>query len=393
MRIDTLNYKNEDYLENHEIFVGTHIGCLKRICVAEEDPFSQQNLQDLKTLTQGSRISALSFGDDISNEVLIGRENKMVQTYLTNEKRFESVEEFSEGPIVGLGKFNDSIIAGIGTGKIQQHLDTESITIVTGDNTSRLRQCPINKNLFASGGKERQNNLKVFDMNESKEIFKSKNLPNDYLQLEVPIWDSDLGFIDGNLVATCSRYGYVRVYDIRKQRRPILKYATPEEQTSFCSLIARDNYVYCGTTMGMAKAFDIRKFKNFVHTYKGFTGSVSDLYLDESGKYLVSSCLDRYVRVHNSDTCVMLYQCYVKSKATRILVKTIGNIEKNELEEKDNEGKSMNGNNVEDVEHCSDEEYDAMFANMPKVDESEKNEKSSKRKAIQNGKKIKKKKL
>lgn len=61
--------------------------------------------------------------------------------------------------------------------------------------------------------------------------------------------------------------------------------------------------------------------KNFIHTYKGFIGGITDLSLDSSGKYLASSCLDRYVRVHHVDSCVLQYQCYVKSKANRILLR------------------------------------------------------------------------
>lgn len=106
-----------------------------------------------------------------------------------------------------------------------------------------------------SGGKERQKNLKVYDLtNEGKQIFTSKNLPNDYLQLEVPIWDSDVCFINSpSIIATCSRYGYVGVYDIRKQRRPIQCYANDKDQMSFTSLVAHDNYIYTGTNMGALK--------------------------------------------------------------------------------------------------------------------------------------------
>lgn len=132
---------------------------------------------------------------------------------------------------------------------------------------------------------------------EGKQVFSSKNLPNDYLQLEVPVWESDVGFIDSpTVLATCSRYSYVRAYDTRKHRRPMQLFAT-EDQMSFTTLAAKGNYIYTGTTMGAMKAFDIRRMKTFVHTYKGFTGGLSDVYVDDSGKYLATACLDRYVRV------------------------------------------------------------------------------------------------
>lgn len=276
-----------------------------------------------------------------------------------------------DAPVVGLCRYDNQLIAAFGTGKIQKQQISGDMELSAGDNISHLRQCEVERKLVATGGKGRQNNLKIFDMDAGKQVFSSKNLPNDFLQLEVPIWDSDVGFIDANTVATCSRYGYVRLYDTRAQRRPVQKYAT-EDQMSFATLVARDNYIYTGTTMGALKAFDTRRMKNFVHTYKGFTGSISDLHLDESGKYLVSSCLDRYVRVHHTDSCVMMYQCYVKSKATRVLIRKGAEKEKNEDDEnvvvrvKRGEDEEEAGDDTDEPQE-KDEEYDEIFNNMPTV--------------------------
>ena len=52
----------------------------------------------------------------------------------------------------------------------------------------------------------------------------AKNLPNDHLDLTIPIWDTDLTFladISPYSLAACTAYGDVREYDTR-QRKPVI---------------------------------------------------------------------------------------------------------------------------------------------------------------------------
>ncbi|XP_058979594.1 WD repeat-containing protein 74-like [Musca domestica] len=389
MKWTTANLKSPNYTENHEIYVGTKTGTFKKLLPAYEDkPFKQSNLQDLNELDKDSHITSLSFANANKSEILIGRGKSTAQVHSVRTGHTQYTIDFEESPIVGLARYDNCVVAGFGNGHIRSvainddgDIDEEQPKLLldkVGDDMSRLRQCPSDRNIVAVGGKGRQNNLKIFDMAAGgKQLFTSKNLPNDYLQLEVPIWDCDVGFFDSpHTLATCSRYGYVRLYDTRKQRRPVQCYAT-EDQMSFTTLAANGNYIYTGTTMGALKAFDIRRMKTFVHTYKGFTGGISDLHLDASGKYLASACLDRYVRVHNVDSCVMLYQCYVKSKATRVLLReSMENPnaaeDGEELEDDENGGKSKGSNKkkankTQGGDVSEDEEYENMFDNMQTI--------------------------
>lgn len=224
-----------------------------------------------------------------------------------------------------------------------------------------MRQCKKSPNLIAVGGKERKNNLKVFDLTTQQQIFTSKNVPHDNLELEVPIWDSDLSFVNNtdHCLATCSRYGYIRFYDYRQQRRPVLSYVDKKEQ-AFNSLVEHNGIAFVSTTTGGMFAFDLKNMKVPLHTYKGAVGSVSSLSVDESGKYLFSASLDRYVRVHDVEKTNLLYQCYVKSKASQIVMKEADSRMLNEYKQKKAE-----------VEVDSDQEYDDMFSEMQKVDETE----------------------
>jgi ribosome biogenesis protein NSA1 len=51
-------------------------------------------------------------------------------------------------------------------------------------------------------------------------VWQAKNVANDELDLQVPIWDTDSCFIENKVVATCTAYGDVREYHIRKQKKP-----------------------------------------------------------------------------------------------------------------------------------------------------------------------------
>lgn len=113
--------------------------------------------------------------------------------------------------------------------------------------------------------------------------------------------------------------------------------------------------------------------KTHVHTYKGFTGGISDLHLDDTGKYLASASLDRYVRIHDAESTVLQYQCYVKSKATRVLIRQLSEHQLQQQEPSDDEEEAEEGvkarkNNKRQAKATPrDAEYDDMFDQMPTV--------------------------
>lgn len=387
MKWTTANVKHPNYTAKHELYVGTHTGSFKHLTPAsEKTPYGQTNLCQLSSLDKESRVTSLAFGDDAQTEILLGRAKGAAELLSLGEENTSSSVNFSCGPIVGLARYNNKLIAGIGNGTIQclePGSASEPVTITTGTQIDHLRQCQQARSIVATGGKERQNNLKVYDLSaDGKQIFTSKNLPNDYLQLEVPVWDSDIGFVDGpSVLATCSRTGYVRLYDTRKQRRPVACFSSEEHGMSFAALVARGNFIYTGTTMGALKAYDTRRMKTHVHTYKGFTGGISDLHLDETGRFLSSASLDRYVRIHDADSTVLLYQCYVKSKATKVLIRHLEDEEHGTVVGEDDAKQVVNESLKQNKVAKStpvDDEYEDMFEQMPVVgnsdDDSEKEE-------------------
>lgn len=338
-----------------------------------DNPHAQENLQSIGSLNKHSRVTSMEWGD--GDEIIVGRANKFIKIYDASDSQFTSTIEL-DGVIIGAGRYDGKIIAGLASGKVQIFQEKKEC-LETGDHMSRMRQCKENKKLIATGGKGRQNNLKVWDLETKTKVFTSKNLPNDYLELEVPVWDSDLVFLDANNLATCSRYGYLRVYDTRKQRRPVLEYVNSKEQIVYGCATAHQNTLFVGSASGIVRAYDTRKMKTILHTYKGFTGSVTDIVTDNSGKYIFTSCLDRFVRVHSVESTALQYQCYVKSKATQILMRSYDDdsdcmvLEGNSNETDDKvEQQSDDDDDDEDSDEktASDSEYEEMFQNMQTVE-------------------------
>lgn len=100
--------------------------------------------------------------------------------------------------------------------------ESDQQLIEAGENMSRMRHSSVNKNIIATGGKEHK--LQLFDLERQAKVFTEKNVPHDWLELKVPLWISDIGFIPASSqVVTCSKYGHVRRLHIFLFSRHFLK--------------------------------------------------------------------------------------------------------------------------------------------------------------------------
>lgn len=389
MKITTCNLKSPDYTVNHEIFVGTKTGSIKsklsylqffrsivsslhsipELITGAENPYAQTNLQELRLLSKGSEITSMDWGAKDYSQLVVGRDDQHLNIFDINTNMFTSTHELTQKP-VGVAIYNDRLHVGCANGELHTPTVKKSVPINAGDHMNRMRQCPFKDNLVATGGKGRKNNLKVWDLEKGVCEFTTKNVPNDMLSLEVPVWDSDVGFVDTNCMATCSRHGYIRFYDRRTQRRPVKEFRS-KEQTAFTAMCLHDMSAYVGVATGSMLAFDLRSLKHSLHKYKGFTGSVADVTTDVTGKYVFTASLDRFVRGHEATSTELVYQCYVKSKAARILVRD--GIIKEEVIEEEGEGENdetveiLDESNKNGLSDASDEEYDDMFDRMQKI--------------------------
>lgn len=63
-----------------------------------------------------------------------------------------------------------------------------------------------------------------------------------------------------------------------------------------------------GTTRGYMQLLDLKTAAKCLRTFTTFTGSVTSIVCDPTEPIVATTCLDRYLRVHNLDTKEILYK-------------------------------------------------------------------------------------
>ncbi|KAL4714758.1 hypothetical protein ACJJTC_002617 [Scirpophaga incertulas] len=357
-----------------DIFVTTKIGSFKHIKyhtdATKNNKKCIENLIDVKTLQKEDSITCMSWGNVAQTEILIAKKTQQIDCYDTLQGFTKSVTaDFSTGHVVGLGRHKRRLLAALSSGVVKIWGKQEAEMQV--GKLDRMRMCADDTTLFATGGEE--NDLKVWRIGEAEPAFSAKNLPNDWLQLRQPIWVSDLTFLpgsNGQLLAVCSRYGYVRLYDTRAQRRPIANVEFKMAATCIAPSFD-DRQVLVGFGRGQLHQVDLRNSRSD-KGFKGCAGAVSDVAIARNDRLVVSVSLDRQLRIHSYDTKEMLYRQYLTSKLSCVLVQTESTtpLRKGEVEIKE----ETEPETLEKEE--SADEMDVLFDNMETITDKPKKKKA-----------------
>lgn len=87
-----------------------------------------------------------------------------------------------------------------------------------------MTQSPFELNQVAIASKDTL--LQIWDISQqsNKPLWQARNLPNDELDLQIPIWDTSVCYLGSNTsFVACTAYGDIREYDTREgKRRPTL---------------------------------------------------------------------------------------------------------------------------------------------------------------------------
>jgi len=210
-----------------------------------------------------------------------------------------------------------------------------------GEHVSRIRRSTVT-NLLATGGKN--NDLKLWDIATQQAVFKARNVPHDFLDMEVPVWVTDMCFFPGSgsgpakslsggapeKVVTCTAYSYVRLYDTRVQRRPVqtADFSKPANKNEGrhsaasyhmnCIVAVDDNHVVVSNNTGEVFQIDLRTMA-LAGRYKPFAGSVRSLAMHPTLPLMASVGLDRYVKVHNTESRDLVLCIYAKQRLSTVL--------------------------------------------------------------------------
>ncbi|CCE86723.1 Piso0_005230 [Millerozyma farinosa CBS 7064] len=220
---------------------------------------------------------------------------------------------------------------------------------------------PETPGIFAFGGKD--NNLKIvqlFDSNISattvaeslatiikpKILFTAKNVKNDHLDLQAPIWITKILFAEnlekgGYNVVTATRYGQIRIYDTNHGRRPIydfkvsdrpligLAFADEEHENVIVSdshnIIAKYSLTKIdmnGEHINSASAGSIVKpTPKLLGKYSSGGNSGAILAIDVIEDEIVSlGGLDRYLKVYDVESREIVAKVYMGVEVTGIII-------------------------------------------------------------------------
>ncbi|XP_042855775.1 WD repeat-containing protein 74-like [Penaeus japonicus] len=313
--------------QDFNVYVGAETGVLKGLHLNQKAVINK-NFNNLQSLERGHEITSMIWGNEEQNEIMMGLHNQTIRVFDVGIKAFTSSRELKvgEGPIVSLAKWNDVTISAVKSGQVTVwHGDgaKEINALKSGEFLSRMRQDPQSPNLIATGGKE--NDLQLWDLNIPDEpIFTAKNIKPDMLQLRVPVWVSDMTFLpEPNCIALATRHCHVRMYDHKRQRRPVVNFEWEESPLTCITPVADKSQVVVGTAHGRMGRFDLRmnKPEQPVGIYKSFAGAVRDLVVHPHLPLVFSVALDRFLRVHHLETGKLIHKEYLKSRLNRVLVR------------------------------------------------------------------------
>lgn len=369
-----MSFKND-----FDIFVGGKSGVFKGIKIGQKECI-HKNLKNLTSIEDYDEVTTATWRDDEEKEILIAhgaKETRSVSVYDTEDMSFTNtfVCDIGQGSINGISYYDGAILTAVHSGEIKlwRSNNKEQFVLNAGSNLLKMRHSNINKNIIATGGQE--NRLKLFDLEKQQQIFNEKNMPHDFLNLRVPIWISDIAYLhDSPKIATVSRYGCVRLYDPDTQRRPVINMEIKDEPLTTLAIPSKGTQVIVGSGKGMMKLIDLRKPGKIVHTYKGLVGSITGLACTQMGPYVVSTSMDRFLRIYNIDTREIVKKVYLTSKLTCLVLRSTFSpeIQDNDAEASTEEYKSNSNNNDNEITCVNngseklngDSEYDALFAKM-----------------------------
>ncbi|KAI8647595.1 WD40-repeat-containing domain protein [Parasitella parasitica] len=312
--------------------------------------------EDEKVLLVARKNGTIQFMSPETGEVLREFQNNHV-----------GVDDEKKGRFVGLFIHDRHLCACTSTGDLSytplSSRKNETRTVLElGPDIEIMRGHPTLTHIFAIGGKERD--LCIYDIKaiakskrEREEIdaagpnkntsvhkkksprnggliFQAKNVKNDFLDLQQPVWIHDLQFVnkEATKVAVATHYHQFRLYDTKVARRPTTNIEIGKHPIRVLSVGTDFNHVLYADTMSTVGMLDIRTGKRAAQ-FKGFTGAATDLVTvplptfdgenqEPKQHHIASVSLDRFLRVHETSTVYRNIEdkAYLKQRLTCVLV-------------------------------------------------------------------------
>uniref|UniRef100_A0A2R5LJX0 Uncharacterized protein n=1 Tax=Ornithodoros turicata TaxID=34597 RepID=A0A2R5LJX0_9ACAR len=305
------------------VFVGAETGLLKGVNT-EKRTFV--NLNGLQEVNRDLEVTCLRWNDESESEIYAALRSQVVKVYCPTSGvcKNEINVTGGSGPVKGLGIVNSNLVTCVSSGLLRvwnEDLEKQAEREV-GNDIFRMRQHSTEHQVVATGGKE--NDLKLWNLERLEQpIFQAKNVKNDFLDLRMPVWVTDMQFLrDSEKVAVVTGHHQIRVYDPScRQRRPVIDFEFDEYPLTCLSLTSRSEQIVVGNTQGRVALVDLR-LKRMIHVFRGFAGSTRDVVCHPTLPIVASCGLDRFLRVHDLHSRTLVTKMYLKSRLNCILIRT-----------------------------------------------------------------------
>ena len=227
---------------------------------------------------------------------------------------------------------------------------------------------------FAVGGKDRL--LEVFDLARQQSLWKSRNVSHDWLDMPVPVWDSQVQFLrssdsssggatsaggkpvsgPGHTILTCTRHSHVRLYDTRAGRQPVQSHQIGESPWMSMAADADRSLVFLGDTTGNLTHVDMRTWRE-AGRFRGPSGSVRSISLHPTVPWIAATGLDRCLWVFQIEDQQLVRRIYLKQRLNQCLFSAEGRVATKSVRSADDTG-------PEDGVHTGAAEDDALWAEL-----------------------------
>lgn len=195
--------------------------------------------------------------------------------------------------------------------------------------------------------------LLLFNIDKGKTEFKSKNMPNDEYNLEVPNYYTDVceNLKNPRICYASTGQGEIRIFDKRASTRCSLNKKVTDCKINKI-LLKDENYIYFGDSKGKCERLDIRNNFACDKNFKGDTASVKEI-IDHNDTLVVGG-LGKFVRWFNYDSGES-EQVFIQSNTNSMCVMEIEPKQETEENEMDEEGGEVSDSEFNEEEDEQDE--------------------------------------
>ncbi|KAK8811294.1 hypothetical protein WA158_003029 [Blastocystis sp. Blastoise] len=347
-----------------KIITGDETGLIKQVII-EQKKIQRWGVQNRELSVERMRFCGPK--DDDESQLAVALKNGCIkvwdmdetkllstlETHSPNPKGLDIIYEENDRKIISCSEEGHVCIFSLETDELVKEFDIDGPV-------ATMHLCPYNHDIFAAGGKE--NDLKVYSIEKGSFIWRAKNVPNDFLDLRVPVWIKDLQFMEcsdkGYKIITVTGYNQIRIYNTSVKRQPIEDYAVGEHAFVTCRLNKDQTYLYVSDIIGRVVGFNLSTHRIY-GVFKGNVGSVRDIQLHPSLPLLATVGLDRILRIYDIPSRDLKHRIYLRQRLNTVVFGREEIIDDDE-EEEDKEEEENRENKEKEEENEYNSDFDAL---------------------------------